>query len=145
MLSAAMRSKHSRWIFVAIATGLAACSSSRSKHLPAHGALGPYSAAVMSGELCFVSGKIGGKRDDFATEVESAVDALQSELTRAGLKLSDVVLVNVYLTDMSLYSELNTIYARRFPDPYPARACVAVSALPGGARVELQAIARCVD
>jgi 2-iminobutanoate/2-iminopropanoate deaminase len=99
----------------------------------------------MSGELCFVSGKIGAKREDFASEVESALDALESELARAGLSLADVVLVNVYLTDMSLYPELNTIYARRFLDPYPARACVAVAGLPAGARVELQAIARNAD
>jgi 2-iminobutanoate/2-iminopropanoate deaminase len=130
---------------IAIVIAFGACSAPRSRHLAATGALGPYSAAVMSGELCFVSGKIGTKRDDFAGEVESAVDALEAELARAQLSLADVVLVNVYLTDMSLYAELNTIYARRFPEPYPARACVAVSALPGGARVELQAIAHCAD
>lgn len=127
---------------IVLALVLAACGAPKSRHVAATGALGPYSAAVISGELCFVSGKIGTKRDDFASEVESAIDALESELTRAHLSLADVVLVNVYLTDMSLYPELNTIYARRFRDPYPARACVAVAGLPAGARVELQAIAR---
>jgi 2-iminobutanoate/2-iminopropanoate deaminase len=125
--------------------GFAACSVPN-RHLPATGALGPYSAAVMSGELCFVSGKIGAKRDaTFTAEVESAIDALESELDRAKLSLDDVVLVNVYLTEMSHYAELNTVYAKRFREPFPARACVAVAALPGGARVEIQAIARVGD
>ncbi len=127
------------------ALALAACRAPN-RHLPATGALGPYSAAVMSGELCFLSGKIGAKRDaTFAAEVESAIDALESELARAHLSLADVVLVNVYLTDMSHYAELNSVYASRFREPFPARACVAVAALPGGARVELQAIARVVE
>ncbi len=140
-----MRADFSRRLILAGAFTWAACAASRIRHFPATGALGPYSAAVMSGELCFVSGKIGAQREDFAAEVDSAIDALEAELARVQLSLADVVLVNVYLTDMSLYAELNTIYARRFPDPYPARACVAVSALPGGARVELQVIARVTD
>jgi 2-iminobutanoate/2-iminopropanoate deaminase len=125
---------------------LCACASStksgRATYLPAQGALGPYSAAVSTDDLCFVSGKIGAKRDDFESEADSAIDALAAELARTGLALADVVSVNVYLTDMANYALLNAVYARRFTEPYPARACVAVSALPGGAHVEIQAIAR---
>ena len=50
--------------------------------------------------------------------------------------------VTVFLTDLGLYKELNRIYARRFPEPYPARTTVAVSRLPGNARVEISVIAQ---
>lgn len=136
-----MRTEKGRRLLISIALGFAACSAPRTRHVPAQGALGPYSAAVVAGRFSFVSGKIGARREDFAAEVDSAIDALAAELERERLTLADVVSVNVYLTDMALYAELNTVYARRFPDPYPARACVAVAALPGGARVEIQAIA----
>ena len=56
--------------------------------------------------------------------------------------LGDAVNVTVYVTDMALYPELNEIYARRFPEPYPARTTVGVQSLPGGARVEIHVIAR---
>jgi len=125
---------------------LTSCASADKRepttYLPAQGALGPYSAVVLCDGLCFVSGKIGAKRDDFESEADSAIDALAAELARAGLGLGDVVSVNVYLTDMASYPQLNAVYARRFTEPFPARACVAVSALPGGARVEIQAVAR---
>lgn len=105
-------------------------------------ALGPYSASVSTGGLTFVAGRIGTERGDvdFAVETNSAIDALAAELQRAGLELDDCVSVTVYLTDMDRYAEFNAIYGPRFRNP-PARACVAVRELPGGARVEIQAIA----
>ena len=101
----------------------------------------PFSGAVLSGAHVFVSGKIGERGGSFAREVETAIDAVEKELAGAGLDLSDVVTATVYLTDMGRYGELNEIYARRFPAPYPARACVAVRELPVGAQVEIQVIA----
>ena len=141
-----MRSSH--WIPVsvlALAIGCAAPSRSeprKSTHHPAEGALGPYSGSVLSGGLCFVSGKIGTRGDTFAVEVRTAIDAVEKELQRSGLGLADVVSATVYLTDMTLYGELNTLYAERFPAPHPARTCIAVKELPAGARVEIQVIAR---
>jgi 2-iminobutanoate/2-iminopropanoate deaminase len=114
----------------------------RSVHLPAEGAIGPYSGSVLSGGLCFVAGKIGSRGQSFAVEANTAIDAVAAELARSELTLADVVSATVYLTDMSLYAELNAIYAERFPAPYPARTCVAVRELPAGARVEIQVIAR---
>ncbi|HZM00710.1 MAG TPA: RidA family protein [Planctomycetota bacterium] len=104
--------------------------------------MGPYSAAVSSGELVFLSGKLGERGGSFEREVETAIEALEAELQRLGLGLADVVAVTVYLTDMSTYADMNAVYALRFPPPWPARATVAVAALPGGARVELSATAR---
>lgn len=111
-------------------------------HFADAAALGPYSAMVTAGELVFVSGKIGRRGEGFETEVRTAIDAVESELARLGLGLRDVVSATVYLTDMQRYAELNAIYAARFPAPYPARACVAVAALPAGAQVEIQVVAR---
>ncbi len=112
------------------------------RHLPAEGALGPYSAAVVSGHFCFVSGKIGERGQGFAHEVETAIDAIEAELAREELTLADVVVATVYLTDMERYAELNAIYSERFSAPYPARACIAVAGLPGAAQVEIMATAR---
>jgi 2-iminobutanoate/2-iminopropanoate deaminase len=100
---------------------------------------------VSTGDLVFLSGKIGktstGAPGSIGQEVEAAIDSIQKDLDRLQLSLADVVSVNVFVTDMSAYAELNAVYAKRFPQPYPARTTVAVSALPGGARVEIQAVA----
>jgi 2-iminobutanoate/2-iminopropanoate deaminase len=111
-------------------------------YLHADTPLGPYSGSVLSGNFCFVSGKIGSRDGDFAAEVLSALDAVEQELGRAGLSLAELVQVTVYLTDIDNYAAFNRIYAGRVPEPYPARAVVEVVALPGGARVEIQSIAR---
>jgi 2-iminobutanoate/2-iminopropanoate deaminase len=117
------------------------CASTGLEHLPAEGALGPYSAAVSSGRLCFLSGKVGKSGQSFGEDVEAAIDSIEKDLRRLGLDLADVASVTVYVTDMAAYPELNAAYAKRFSQPYPARTTVAVQALPRGARVEIQAIA----
>ena len=111
-------------------------------HRSAVGALGPYSGSVTSNNLVFVSGKIGKRGGSFADEVNTAIDAVKEELARSGVALDEAISVTVYLTDLELYAEFNSIYAKRFHQPYPSRACVEVSRLPGNARVEIQAIAK---
>ncbi|MHC4219483.1 MAG: RidA family protein [Planctomycetota bacterium] len=111
-------------------------------YLHADTPLGPYSGSVLSGNFCFVSGKIGSRDGDFETEVSTALDAVEQELGRAGLSLAELVHVTVYLTDIDNYAAFNEIYTARVPEPYPARAVVEVVALLGGARVEIQSIAR---
>jgi len=125
-----------------IALCLAACSAPATVHMPAPGALGPYSASVRANGLVFFAARIGATKGSFDEEVETAIGALEVELKRAGLALSDLVSVTVYLTDMSKYESFNAIYARRVPEPYPARTAVAVIALPAEAHVSLQAVAR---
>ena len=139
-----MRFAHLLTIF-ALASVLGACSAKKSQPLvyrPAVGGLGPYSGSVVTGDLVFVSGKIGTRGGSFTQEVQTALDAVQRELARSGAALSDVISVTVYLTNLDQYGEFNDIYAQRFDRPYPARACVEVSRLPGGAGVEIQVIAR---
>ena len=147
MLSiSSIRSAHESTIWMLALIGLlslTACQSGRGLiHHKDEKALGPYSGSVISGDTCFVSGKIGSRRDSVEEETNTAIDALEAELARAELTLADVVSVTVYMTDIVYYSYVNAVYARRFHDPFPARACVAVKALPGKARVEIQAIAR---
>ena len=130
-----------RAIWMVLAAALAGgCGSTGKQALEAPG-FGPYSSAVLTDDLCFVSGKIGDRDGTFAHEVETAIDGVEAELARAGLTLADVVTATVFLTDMGRYAEVNEIYGARFPKPYPARACVAVKELPVGAQVEIQVIA----
>ena len=129
-------------VVTSLVGGLGGCAAPKSpSHLAAEGALGPYSAAVTAGDLVFVSGKIGKGGASVGQDVAAAIDAVEKELARVGLGLADVVSVNVFTTDLAAYAELNEAYAQRFPKPYPARTTVGVSALPAGARVEIQAVA----
>lgn len=125
-------------------TGLAACFplESGTVYMHADAPLAPYSGSVLSGEFCFVSAKIGDPGGSFEAEASSALDALEQELSRAGLTLYQLVQVTVYLTDIDDYDAFNEVYAARVPEPRPARAVVAVDALPGESRVEIQATAR---
>ncbi len=117
------------------------CAATHTSHLAAENALGPYSASVEAHGLVFVSGKGGARTGSFAEECEGALRAVEKELARSGLTLADLVSVNVFLTDMAQYAEFNQVYAKLVPKPWPARACVAVSALPANLRVEVQAVA----
>jgi 2-iminobutanoate/2-iminopropanoate deaminase len=133
-----------RAIPVVAVLGLTAClpTTTSTVYLHADEPMGPYSASVLSGDLCFVSGMVGSERADFESEASSALGALERELGRAGLTLADLVLVTVYVTDMDNYEAFNKVYAAHMREPYPARALVEVAALPGGARVEIQGTAR---
>ena len=131
---------------IALALAVVACNNNTSSktlvHRSAVGALGPYSGSVTSDNLVFVSGKIGKRGGSFAVEVNTAIDAVEEELARSGVSLAEAISVTVYLTDLDLYSEFNSIYAKRFSHPYPARALTEVPRLPGDARVEIQVIAK---
>ena len=112
--------------------------------------VGPYSQAIGSGGLVFVSGQIpldprsgrivAGEIED---ETRQVLANLRAVLEAAGTNLDRVVKTTVYLTDMALFPRVNAVYAEAFGvDPAPARATVEVRALPLGSRVEIDAIAR---
>jgi len=112
-------------------------------------AVGPYSQAIASGDHVFLSGQTpidpatGALVDaDVAGQAERCFDNLAAVLAAAGLTLDDVVKVNVYLTSMDDFAAMNEAYAGRFSEPYPARTTVAVAALPLGARIEIELVAR---
>ena len=120
-------------------------SSPTMAHVPARGAVGPYSGSVLAGGFCFASGKISAAdaaAGSFTDETRSVIDAIEQELAQSNLTLADVVSATCYLTDMSLFTEFNAVYAERFREPYPARTTVGVTALPARRRVEIAVIAR---
>jgi 2-iminobutanoate/2-iminopropanoate deaminase len=111
-------------------------------------AIGPYSQAVVAGNMIYLSGQIGlepksGKLADggIAGETKQALENIKAVLLAAGSDIASVVSVTVYLADMNEFAAMNEVYAAYFKEPYPARATVAVKNLPKNARVEISAIA----
>jgi 2-iminobutanoate/2-iminopropanoate deaminase len=112
-------------------------------------AVGPYSQAIVAGDLVFCAGQgsidPGTQellRGTVEEETERALRNLGAVLDAAGTGFGDVVKTTVFLVDMDDFAAMNGVYARFFPDPPPARTTVAVAALPKGFKVEVEAIAR---
>ncbi len=112
-------------------------------------AVGPYSQGVDCGEFVFFSGQIplvpetgllAG--DTIEQQARQMFRNIAAVLQEAGLNFSNVVKTTVFLTDLANFAVLNGIYAEYFSEPYPARSCVEVSALPKGALVECEIIAK---
>ncbi len=105
--------------------------------------LGPYSPFVRAGDFVIVSGQ-GGMLDGAVVEggvkaqTEQTMRNVVTQLTAAGVELSDVVKTMCFLTDMGTFAEFNAAYADAFGDHRPARSTVEVSALPGGMNVEVE-------
>jgi 2-iminobutanoate/2-iminopropanoate deaminase len=112
-------------------------------------AIGPYSQAVEAGGFVFLSGQIPldpatGKlvEGDVVAQTERVLDNLHAVLCAARLGFGHVVKTTIYLTDLASFPQVNETYAKRFSAEPPARATVQVAALPRGALVEIDAIAR---
>lgn len=110
--------------------------------------IGPYSQAVKYGDLVFTSGQIPvdpgtGKmvEADIQAQAEQVFRNLEAVLQAAGTSLQNAVKVTVFLADMADFAKVNEVYARQFEEPFPARSCVEVSALPAQARVEIEVVA----
>jgi 2-iminobutanoate/2-iminopropanoate deaminase len=111
--------------------------------------IGPYSQAIVDGEWVFCSGQIGldsasGRLVEGGIEHETrcVMENLREVLGAAGLHFADVVKTTIYVVDLGDFDIVNRIYGEHLNTPYPARATVQVAALPRGARVEIDAIAR---
>ena len=112
-------------------------------------AIGPYSQAIESRGFVYTAGQVGldpatGKlvEGGIGPETERALENLGAVLTEAGLDFSDVVKTTVFLTTMANFQAMNGVYAARFGSHRPARSTVAVAALPAGALVEIDIVAR---
>ena len=112
-------------------------------------AIGPYAQGVVESGFLFTSGQIPldpatGKLVEGGLEpsAERVFDNIEAILREAGLGLSDVVKSTVYLTRAEDFAVLNGVYARRFGEHRPARSTVIVAALPAGAPLEIDVIAR---
>ena len=111
-------------------------------------AIGPYSQAIRSGNLIFCSGQIplepkSGQivSDDIGDQTRRVLDNISGLLKSEGLSLADVVKTTIFLTDLGNFQIVNEIYGSYFNNQPPARSTVQVSALPKGARVEIEVIA----
>ncbi len=111
-------------------------------------AIGPYSQAIEAKGFIFCSGQVGIVpeegvlvKGDAGAQTQQIMENLASVLRAADLSFADVAKTTVYLLDMSDFAAVNAVYGQYFNDSKPARATVAVSALPLGARVEIDAIA----
>ncbi|MCH4155112.1 MAG: Rid family detoxifying hydrolase [Muribaculaceae bacterium] len=110
-------------------------------------AIGPYSHAIAVGDLVFVSGQLpsnpmtGRMPDGITAQTTQTIENIKSILADAGCTLNDVVKTTVYLAEMSLFGEMNDVYAKEFTAPFPARSAVAVKELPKQALVEIDVTA----
>jgi 2-iminobutanoate/2-iminopropanoate deaminase len=112
-------------------------------------AVGPYSHAIESGDLIFLSGQTPidsetGKlvEGDIAAQTAQCFKNLFKVLEAADLTPDHVEKVNVFLTDMNDFAAMNEVYSKQFSEPYPARTTIGVASLPLGAQVEIEMIAR---
>lgn len=113
----------------------------------APGAIGPYSQAISTGSLLFVSGQIpvnpetGEIPEGISAQAAQSLKNLSAILEAAGLSTANVVKTTVFLADMADFAAMNAEYAKAFDEPFPARSAVAVRDLPKSVLVEIEAIA----
>lgn len=110
-------------------------------------AIGPYSQAVETGNLIFISGQvpINPKTGDVISssiedQANQVIKNIQSICEAADRRLEDIVKLSIFLTDLGNFSIVNEVMTKHFSEPYPARATIEVSALPLGVDVEIEAI-----
>jgi 2-iminobutanoate/2-iminopropanoate deaminase len=108
----------------------------------------PYTPAVKVGNLLFISGQLGidpttkKPYDDFAAQVEGAINGVESLIVAAGGSLDNIVKCTCFLADINQFAAFNEIYSRRFSGAVkPARSTFQVAALPLAGAVEIEAIA----
>jgi len=107
----------------------------------------PFSEGFLAGNTLYVAGQQGpdaqGKvtGTDITLQTTNAIAAVKKVIEHAGFKMTDVVAVTVYVTDLNDVKKMNDVYVKLIPDPKPARATVQVAGLIGGAKIEMSAIA----
>jgi len=111
--------------------------------------MGPYSQAVVEGDLIFVAGQgptnpQTGTRElgDVRSETQRTLENLRAILQAAGSSLDHVIKCNVYLRDINDFAAMNEVYRTFFSAPFPARTTIQAGALPGGIAVEIECIAK---
>ncbi|MEI6102275.1 MAG: Rid family detoxifying hydrolase [Eubacteriales bacterium] len=107
---------------------------------------GPYSPAVATEHLIFVSGQIplnaqGVLAEGIEAQARQSLENLKAVLKAGGSDLENVVKTTIFLVNLGDFDLVNRVYAEYFAKPYPARSCVEVSKLPKGALVEIEAVA----
>ena len=110
--------------------------------------IGPYSQAVQTGSLLFISGQVAinpasgnVEATDVIGEAHQVMHNLKAILSEAGFDFSNVVKTTIFLSDMSLFTTVNEVYGKYFNGDFPARETVAVRGLPKNVNVEISMIA----
>ncbi|MFZ4456793.1 MAG: RidA family protein [Bacteroidales bacterium] len=111
-------------------------------------AIGPYSQAVEANGTLYISGQlpVDPATGEFASDevkgqTEQVFKNIKAILIEAGYTVDDVVKTTVFLADMSLFADMNAVYANQFGETFPARSTIAVKGLPKGALVEIETVA----
>ena len=109
-------------------------------------AIGPYSQAIDLGEMIFTSGQIpvapdGSVSEDISEQTRQALLNLKAVVEAGGSSFDKVIKTTVFITDMAQFGAINAVYSEFFSEPYPARSCVQVAALPKDVSIEIEAIA----
>ena len=113
----------------------------------APGAIGPYSQAIKVGNMLYCSGQIpvdpatGTVPEGIKAPTAQSLANVKAILAAAGASIENVVKTTVFLADMSLFADMNEVYAQNFTEPFPARSAVAVRELPKQVLVEIEVIA----
>ena len=112
-------------------------------------AIGPYSQALDLGDLVFVSGQLpvdpatgAFAGEDIQSQTRQSLENIKAILAEAGLGMANVVKTVIFLADINDFAAVNGVYAGAFAQPYPARSCVQVAAIPKGAKLEIECIAK---
>ena len=152
--------RSARWIFLiltvcvtvsaAAQTGKQATASSSTRRYinrPNRSVQGPFSEAVLVGDTLYIGGRLGvdpatGKPpEDLEQEARFLLDGLKAVLNEAGMNMDDLVFVQVFCPDLSLYDKFNSVYKNYFSKDYPARAFLSAGIVLRGAHFEMNAIA----
>lgn len=110
--------------------------------------IGPYNQAIIANNMLYISGQVCINPEtnelvtgDVATETHQCMRNLEAILKEAGINFNHAVKTTIFLSDMSLFAQVNEVYGSYFSADYPARETVAVKGLPKGVNVEISMIA----
>ena len=110
-------------------------------------AIGPYSQGLVSGDIVFVSGQIpvdpqtGKIAETIEEQTAQSLSNIANILAENGMTMANVIKTSVFLADLDDFAKMNEVYASRFQEPFPARSCAQVAAIPKGCKVEIECIA----
>ena len=112
--------------------------------------IGPYSQAIRSGNMLYISGQIAIDpktnllvNNNIIDEISMVMENLKNILNESNASLDDIVKCSIFLSDISLFDTINNVYGSYFNEPYPARETIEVSKLPKNVNIEISAIAIC--
>jgi 2-iminobutanoate/2-iminopropanoate deaminase len=107
----------------------------------------PFSNGYVAGDTLYIAGQQGPDSNgtmtgtDIRRQTTNAIAAVRQVAEEAGFRMSDIISVTIYITDLNDVPTINEVYNKLMPDPKPARAAVQVAGLIGGAKIEISAIA----